>query len=751
MMLNVQVAARQWLVVLLPAGLALAAVWYALNWTPAPATPPRSDHTRAQTARAYADPTGCSSCHQRIADTYSRTGMGRSFSRVRAGQPLADFNGNNRLHHQASDRHYTMVERDGRLYQRRHQIGFDGQETNTIEFEASYVVGSGNHARTFLRRTADGRLLQLPVSWYAERGGFWAMSPGYDKPAHLDFRRTIDTGCMSCHTGYPRTPVEDDGLGPKFAPPVAPERGSNGVGERGLPEGIDCQRCHGPGQAHIDAAGRNNLDAALRAIVNPAKLDRDRQLETCMQCHLEPTSSPLPYQIRRYEHAPFSFEPGKALADYFIYFDHAPAAGRDDKFEIAGAAYRLRKSACFQQTDMTCVTCHDPHDIPRGEEAIRRQVAICQSCHKAVHPGGAPRVAGVASGATCLDCHMPKRRTDDAVHVVMTDHYIQRRRAARDLLAPRTEADALQHREYRGEVVPYYPAPLPATPDNELYLALAQVQQGSNLAAGIGRLEQAIGTHKPERPELYYELGRAYGKTSNHAAAMRWSEEALRRDANFLPALKELALAASAAGDLARSAQTLEKALTAGPRDATALADLGNVRLQQGRLDDASKVLQRALSLDPDMPPANNTMGLASLRQGDTASAERYFRAAIRSQPDLAEAHNNLGNLLAGRQAYEEASYHFEQAIRIDPEYVTALHSYGVVLALTKSYPRAVSALEKVVRLAPNLVQARLDLADVLATMGRVNDAARHYGIAAKSADPEARAAALAALRALGR
>ena len=53
----------------------------------------------------------------------------------------------------------------------------------------------------------DGRLVQLPVSWYAERGGYWAMSPGYDRPAHLDFRRVIDAGCMSCHNGYPRAPV----------------------------------------------------------------------------------------------------------------------------------------------------------------------------------------------------------------------------------------------------------------------------------------------------------------------------------------------------------------------------------------------------------------------------------------------------------------------------------------------------------------------------------------------------------------
>src|SRR5262249_41684821 len=155
-----------------------------------------------------------------------------------------------------------------------------------------------------------------------------------------------------------------------------------------------------------------------------------------------------------------------------IHFDHAPGTGRDDKFEIAGAAYRLRKSACFQRSEMTCLTCHDPHDIPRAAAAVQRYVAICQSCHDSTHRSGVPRSSNVPVGATCLDCHMPKRRTEDAVHVVMTDHYIQRDKPAADLLAPRVEPD---NYEYRGQVVLYYPPTLPSTPDNELYLALAQV------------------------------------------------------------------------------------------------------------------------------------------------------------------------------------------------------------------------------------------------------------------------------------
>ena len=709
---------------------------YVLRPAPShPLQPSQAASSIESAAGGYADASSCATCHAAIAQTYSRTGMARGFSVAQGFSPAMAAP----LFHKASNRYYTMVEREGRVFQRRHQIGFDGRETNVLELEAHYVVGSGNHARTFLHRTPSGRLVQLPVSWYMNEGqgakgkgqSYWGMSPGYDRPAHLDFRRAIDSGCMSCHNGFPRAPVEDDREGPRFG---------------ALPNGIDCQRCHGPGQQHIDAIGRNDVDAARRAIVNPASLNREGQLETCLQCHLESTSGLLPFQIRRYERAPFSFVPGQPLGDYVIHFDHAPGTGRDDKFEINNAGYRLRKSACFQQSEMTCVTCHDPHDVPRGGEAVKRYVAICQSCHANAHPRGMPRVAGARAAASCVDCHMPKRRAEDAVHVVMTDHYIQRERPARNLLAART-GEQTAASAYRGEVVPYYPAVLPASPENELYLAVAQVQDGSNLSAGIERLQQAIERHRPTRPEFYYDLARAYGKTANHDAAIRWSSEALVRDPAFVPALKELAGAATATGRFDEAADALEKAALARPRDSNALADLGNVYLQQGRVEAARGALERALALDPDTPQANNTMGLTLLRQGDPDAAGRHFRAAILAQPDLAEAHNNLGNLLASRRAFDEAGFHFAQAIASDPNSVEAHHSYGLVLALTKAYPRAVAELETAIRLAPDLFAAHLDLAEVLVTMGRRAEARAHFEAAARSTDPEVREAALAGLR----
>src|SRR5262249_43884777 len=149
-----------------------------------------------------------------------------------------------------------------------------------------------------------------------------------------------------------------------------------------------------------------------------------------------------------------------------------------------------------------CTTCHNPHDIPRGEEAAQHYTTVCRQCHasafdRIVDSGKHRRSAG------CIDCHMPKRRTEDVVHVAMTDHYIQRRKPAGDLLAEMAERHETDANAYRGPVVPYYPAELPHTAEADLYLAIAQVNQRSNLSDGIVQLTAAIERYSPERAEYY--------------------------------------------------------------------------------------------------------------------------------------------------------------------------------------------------------------------------------------------------------
>lgn len=656
----------------------------------------------------YVNSTICGACHQEILRSYRLTGMGRSLYRPSPENLVEDYKIHNQFYSQTSDRYYTMLERNGKLYQRRHQIGFDGKETNIAEKDIDFVVGSGNHARSYLHRNPDGTLIQLPVSWYTEQGGYWAMSPGYDRPTQPDFRRTLTDECLFCHSSYPNQSANATG-----GEPVLDNR---------IPEGIDCQRCHGPGRAHVRAAGsgKSTPEAIRRAILNPARLNRDRQLETCMQCHLETTSRELPHAIRRYDRGPFSYRPGEPLGDYFVAFDQAPVSGRDDRFEIAHAAYRLRKSACFQASQMTCTTCHDPHQQTSGQEAVRQYVAACRTCHAAAHASNMP------VGANCVNCHMPKRRTEDAVHVVMTDHYIQRR-PGRDSLAPLREQNFAKYDTYRGEVVLYYPPQLPETPDNQLYLDVAQVRDGADLAAGIPRLQRDLEKYKPGRAEFYFELAEAYSKSGDQAGAIHWYDEALNRRPDFRPALEQLGVALIASGNLPRAAETLEKAVAGPAPGAAALTNLGVAYLKQGKLEPAEHVLHRALGVNPDAPEALNLIGLLSAQNGNRAAAEASYRQAISIQPDFAEAHYNLANLLAAMGRYPEAQFHFEKAISSQPAYMEAHHNYGNLLVLMGSYEKASIQFQDTLRLAPDFAQAHGDLAHALAAQGRLDGAADEY------------------------
>jgi predicted CXXCH cytochrome family protein len=674
--------------------------------SPSPHTA-RTPPTKSTTSE-YVDSGVCAGCHQQIAQSYGATGMGRSFSRLTPAKPKAEFNGA-KVANQPSGLNYTMLQHDGKFFEQRSQIGYGGAETNKAEKQADYVIGSGNHAQTFLHRDGQGRLIELPVSWYAEDGGYWAMSPGFDRHDQEDFRRAISAECMFCHNGYPDSATRFNPAG--LDPPSFPKN---------LSEGIDCQRCHGPGRAHVDAAlSGADADHLRTAIVNPARLDRDRQLEVCMQCHLETSSGHMPNEIRSFDRGVFSYRPGQPLGDYKLYFD--PLSNKtDDRFEIAHAAYRLRKSACFQKSQMTCLTCHDPHVSYRGPGSTPRYVAVCEKCHQEVkHTVTLPQTS------TCLDCHMPKRRTDDAVHVVMTDHYIQRNKPDRDLLA--TQPEVLNKAGSTPGITLYYPPQLPASGRSELYLALAEVKDGSTGQNGIARLQKAILQYSPSEPEFYYELAFAYSKAGHNTEAVQQYQEALRRRPVYPAAAKGLAVSLLAQNHLALAENVLSRAAASSPMDDQLLADLGNVYLREGRIDIARRTLLRVLDINPDSPTAENLLGIIDLRLKNPAEAEGRLRAALRDDPSLPNAHYNIAKLFSGNGDYAQAAYHYQLAIANDPQNAESHHGYGLVLEMMHSYDQALSELDEGIRLNPQSAVMHSDLGDLLAARGQLQQAEEQY------------------------
>jgi len=331
------------------------------------------------------------------------------------------------------------------------------------------------------------------------------MAPGYERPDQLDFRREITPECLFCHAAYPNA--------------------------TGVTAAIDCQRCHGAGIEHVNAAKAGKPGKEVRAaILNPAKLPRDRQLEICYQCHLLTTSDSLPATIRRDEGDVFSYRPGQPSSDYAVHFDRAAGSGRDDKFEVVSAAYRLRQSMCFQKSQLTCTTCHNPHSTPPVENTSAHFNGICVTCHA---PGLAQSKSdGHGVNGDCVSCHMMRRRPEDAIHTTLTDHKIERRPAVAKTPGARPA--------YAGEVVLYYPPQLPEGQDHDLLIGLAQVRDGTNDQSGIHRLTRRSIT--PSILGLQAEIGlaAAYGRTGQLPRALALYQELAVAYANNATVLRKV-------------------------------------------------------------------------------------------------------------------------------------------------------------------------------------------------------------------
>ncbi len=93
-------------------------------------------------------------------------------------KPTENYTTSSPFFHKLSGIWYEMIERNGRFVQRQYQTGPDGKRINETEKDVDFVLGSGNHARSFLHRNPDNTLAQLPLGWYAENGGTWEMDPG---------------------------------------------------------------------------------------------------------------------------------------------------------------------------------------------------------------------------------------------------------------------------------------------------------------------------------------------------------------------------------------------------------------------------------------------------------------------------------------------------------------------------------------------------------------------------------------------
>ncbi|MFN3192122.1 MAG: tetratricopeptide repeat protein [Aureliella sp.] len=601
--------------------------------------------------RGYVEDSLCRDCHQELYDSYQGVGMAKSFYPATDAAEIEDFK-NAHYFHELSNKHFEMERRDGQIFQTRYQLDDSGRRIHELTVKADFILGSGNHIRSYLYRNQAGELFQMPLAWYSQTKE-WKLNPGYDRPDHQGFQRRITRECLFCHNAYPTDAQAVDDR--HWMPSVFPNA---------LPHGIGCQRCHGPGKSHIDEAesATSTEEDILDSVINPAKLDDERYEDVCNQCHLQPATQVLT-QLVRAERAEFDFVPGQSLAQYRALLDYQEPDEEDGRFEINGHAYRFRQSECYLQSagQMKCTTCHDPHRHVEATEALSHFREACLQCHQVKQCSPAVEIEGAEGDglneenwADCQDCHMPKRRTHDAIHAFMTDHKIA---------IPNPESDWMETRS----------EPTPPPPNT---IVRAYVPSEWESTDGLTEVESNDRNVVPDR---VYE----------------WIAQANLGDSASVQKLVEYLR------PMAQSNKDIDRALL------MPLLELANVLQLQGAYDAELAVLNDVVRLFPAHPRVNLEFAMALSAAGKWNQAEAYYRRSVGLEPNLPEAYMGMGLDALKRGEHKVAESRLKKALELRPLYADAILNLGVVYFAKQDLEAARETMLRALAVDPTLAEAK--------------------------------------------
>lgn len=580
----------------------------------------------------------CRSCHEEIYETFIQTGMGRSLGTATPDRSAAQYGPHALVFDTTNNLYYYPYFRNEELIIREFRLNAAGDTLHQREERVAYIVGSGHHTNSHII-DRNGYVYQAPITFYTQKGR-WDLAPGYEE-GNERFGRFLTTECLTCHNNYPEHVA---GSLNKYA---------------SMPEGITCERCHGPGEIHVrEKLAGITADTARGpdySIVNPRRLSRDQQMDLCQRCHLQGIA--LLEEGKTF----YDFRPGMTLSEVFnVYLPRF--TNSHEKFIMASQADRLRLSACYQQSEMSCITCHNPHQSVQelGDDYFN---ASCLSCHQSPEQTlcSLDEAQLAAAGSNCVHCHMPPSGSVDIPHINITDHYISRSNTTLNRLADeegqqgqflgleiltKTQASSLDMaRAYIALYDKYI---------SESYILdsagyhLARIKANSPLAFQTrihylfarGNYSQIVAFASQQTPAdiqdgwTAYRIGEAYYQLGQPQAALDW----------------------------------FDRTLSLQPYHLEVMEKKGATLIDLQRLPEAIQLLQQVLSEDPKRPVAMLNLGYIAALQGNFARANSFYDQAIALDPDYEQALLNKAAILLAQRQLPEARRYLERVIRINPQ-----------------------------------------------------------------------------------
>jgi len=283
--------------------------------------------------------------------------------------------------------------------------------------------------------------------------------------------------------------------------------------------------------------------------------------------------------------------------------------------------------------------------VPAAERAAHYRAA-CLSCHQvdacrrdemtAQTAAADPSLKGVDPG-DCVACHLSRRRTEDVVQVVMTDHLIRRRPGGPELLAPRQESVPVLV-----DVEVLDPELASQGPLAEVYRTVAVLRSRSS-APAVDHLEKVLAAAAPPEIESYLDLAKGQLGLHRFADAERTLLGVLERSPGHPLAREWLALARFRLGRTDEAVAGLRQVVSEHPERAESWFNLGLFLIQAGDFAEALGCLRRAVDARPNMASAWYYLGVASERLGRAGEAAAAYRRALEVDPAYDRARLALG------------------------------------------------------------------------------------------------------------
>jgi tetratricopeptide (TPR) repeat protein len=309
------------------------------------------------------------------------------------------------------------------------------------------------------------------------------------------------------------------------------------------------------------------------------------------------------------------------------------------------------------------------------------------------------------------------------------------------------------HRLYE-YVVPAYRGAVALEPENFLYvynLAVALEADPRGVEESLERLTEASKLD-PDYAPVWLRLGDALSRQGRTAEAREAYERSIALDAEQDRARRGLGQALLASGEIQAAVEVLEETAQRHPDDGPTAAVLAQAYGRLGDDERAAEAARRARELEDVLVYRDSVRGRAlSLGVSSYVCEERAdrlvidgnFREAVRNllivvevRPDDPQAHYKLGFAANRAGRLQLAGTHLTRAVALDPEFADAHRELARVMTSTRRFEDAVRGYRRYQELRPDDPRVLWPLAAALAQAGRLPEALEQFELAAEKAPP---------------